>query len=262
MRPIFFSIGSVNVYSLGFLLAIGTFLSSFLIWRRLRELGIKEEKTIDFLLALSFLGLIAARIFYIARHFEQFGFFPTRWLLLGRYPGLSFWGGILGFGLALWLFSKRQKWEFWQIADELCFGLLPLLLLSQVGCFFDGCSLGKPTNMFWGVYFPGSFLRRQPVSVFATIFLFLIFLFLIWLERRWRLWIWYKSKASGFICLSFLALLFLANFILAFWRDSKLYFYWSEIFLSLMGLLATVVIFYLRSGRKFRRRNEKKKSKG
>lgn len=256
MLPVIFSIGSLTVYSLGFLLAVGSFLSSFLIWRRLRELGLKEEKTIDFLLFLAFLGLTFSRLFYIFWHFEQFGLFFSRWLLLGRYPGLSFWGGMFGFGAALFIFYRRQKWSFWQVADELAFGLLPLLILSQAGCFFDGCSLGKPTNMFWGVYFPGSFLRRQPVSLFATIFLFLIWLFLFWLERKWRLWAWYKSKADGFVFLVFLSLLFLTSFILAFWRDSKLYFYIVEIILSLIGLLATLVLFYFRSGRQLRRQND------
>ncbi|PJE68559.1 hypothetical protein COU96_03225 [Candidatus Shapirobacteria bacterium CG10_big_fil_rev_8_21_14_0_10_38_14] len=260
MLPVLFSIGPITVYSLGFLLTVGAFLSSFVVWRRLRELGIKEEKTIDFILTLAFFGLIFARIIYIFWHFDQFGFSLSRWFLLGRYSGLSFWGGMLGFWLALWLFIKREKKDFWQLADELSFGLLPLLILAKTGCFFDGCSLGKPTNLFWGIYFPGTFLRRQPVSALAVVFLFLIFLFLIWLERRWRLLAWYKSKACGFVFLTFLSLLFLVNFILAFWRDSQLYFYWAEIFLSLTGFLAAVIVFYFRSGRKLRRQNEKKKS--
>jgi len=266
MLPILFSIGKVTVYSLGFFLGLGALLSSFLIWRRFRDLGFKEEKTIDFLLALGFFGLLGSRLVYIAVHFDQFGWILTSWWLFGRYPGLSFWGAMFGFWLALHLFAKKQKWDFWQTADELSFGLLPLLILSQVGCFFDGCSLGKPTNTLWGLYSPGTLLRRQPVSVFSIVGLFLLWLFLLWLERRWRFWQWYKSQALGFISLIFLIWLATLSFVLAFWRDSPLYLYWSEVVLSGAGVVAGGVLFYWRSGRSFLRsengqKNQKVKAK-
>lgn len=268
MLPVLFSVGSVTVYSFGFLLAIGFFLASFIIWRRFRELGLKEEKTIDFLLSLGFWGLVLARVIYILANFKKFGFNIASWLLLGRYPGLSLWGGMLGFFLVLLSFSRKEKWEFWRLADEVSFGILPFLIFSQIGCFFDGCILGKPTEMFWGVYFPGSLLRRQPVSLLAFLALLMIWFFVLWLERRWRLWEWYQSQADGFISLTFVGLFLVTNFVLAFWRDSKLYFYWLEIVLSFLGLALTLGLFYYRSGRQLsedlaflakRRNNEKEK---
>ena len=268
MLPVLFSIGSLTVYSFGFLLAVGFFLASFIIWRRFRELGLKEEKTIDFLLSAGFWGLLLARATYILTNFEQFGFNITSWLLLGRYPGLSLWGGVLGFCLVLLSFSRKEKWEFWRLADEVSFGILLFLIFSQIACFFDGCSLGKPTEMFWGVYFPGSLLRRQPVSLLTAIVCFMIWFFIIWLERHWRLWEWYQSQADGFISLTFLILFFGSNFLLAFLKDSKLYFYWIEIILSFLGLVLMLGLFYYRSGRKLnedlaflikRKSNEKEK---
>jgi len=260
MMPVVFSLGKINFYSLGVFLAIGAFLSSFLIWRRLRDLGVKEDKVIDFLLAIIFFGLVNSRLVYIATHFGQFGLALSTWWLFGRYPGLSFWGALLGFGLVLLFFVKRQKqWSFWQVADELSLALLPLLILSQAGCFFDGCSLGKPTSMIWGIYLPGRFLRRQPVSLFATVALFLIWTLLLWAERRWRLWSWYQSK-DGFISLAFLGLLTGFNFALAFWRDSPLYLHWLEIVLNGSGLVAMAGIFYWRAyGFSLRRKHGQKK---
>lgn len=250
MLPVLFSIGPLIVYSFGFLLAIGFFLTSFVIWRRFRDLGLKEEKTIDFLLSAGFWGLVLARLFYIFINFKQFGLSLNRWLLLGRYPGLSLWGGMFGFCLVLLSFSKSQKWEFWRLADEASFGILPFLILTQLACFFDGCSLGKPTEMFWGVFFPGSFLRRQPVSLLAAIAWLMIWLLILRFERHWRMWKWYRSQANGFISLTFLSLFFGSNFLLAFLRDSKLYFYWLEIILSFCGVVLTLALFYYRSGRK------------
>ena len=244
MLPVLFSLGPINFYTLAFLLAIGFFLASFIIWRRLRELGLTEERVIDFILGMAFLGLLFSRLFFIIANFERFRFFLDRWILFYRYPGFSFGGGLLGIFLTWWWFVKKEKWDFWQIGDEITFGFLPFLILAQLGAFFDGSSLGKSTSMPWGVYFPGSLLRRQPVSLFMAILLLLIWFFLLRIERQWRFWDWYKSKASGFICLMGFGLIFLANFLLAFWRDTKVYFYWLEIGLSFLGVVIVSILFY------------------
>lgn len=261
MLPVIISFGKFNIYSLGFFLATGAMVSSFLVWRRLRDLGLKEEKIIDFLLALTLLGLVGARLIYIATHFPQFGLALKTWWLFGQYPGLSFWGAILGFSLALVIFVRKQKWSFWPTADELFLALLPLLIFCQVGCFFDGCRLGKPTTMIWGIYLPGSFLRRQPISAFASLGLFLLWIFLLYAERRWRLWSWYQSK-DGFITLTFFAWLAALNFALAFWHDSPVYLSWLEIFLSAVGLAVAGGIFYWRSrGFSFSKKDGQKSKK-
>ena len=74
MLPVIFSIGPITIYSLGFLLAIGFFISAFFNWRRLRDLGIDEEKNIDFLLVYYFTSLLLARLTYALTHYQNFGF--------------------------------------------------------------------------------------------------------------------------------------------------------------------------------------------
>lgn len=244
MLPVLFSLGPITVYTFGFFLAVGFFLAGFIIWRRLKDLGFKEEKIIDGIIVLAVGGLLASRVFFIFQNFEKFAFIPARWIFLGRYPGLSFWGGITGITLALGWFCKKQKWNFWQVADEITFGVLPFLALAQLGAFFDGTSSGKPTSMPWGIFFPGSLLRQHPVSLFMAILLFLISLFLLKIERQWRFWSWYKSKSPGFIFLTFLGLMFFVNFLLAFLRETKLYFYWLGIILSLLGTAASSALIW------------------
>lgn len=252
MLPVLLSIGPLTIYTLGFLLGSGYFLAAFIIWRRLKELGIKEEMVVDFIISTGISGIFFSRVFFIFENFEKFGFSPERWLFLGRYPGLSFMGAVLGMFLSLFWFSKKQKRDFWRIGDEITFGILPFLILAQIGSFFDGSGQGRPTTMPWGMYFLGSLLRRQPLCLFSAIFLFLIWLFILRIERQWRIWEWYKSKADGFILLVFSGLLMLSNFLLAFWRDSKIYFLWLEVILSLVVTVLAGVIFYSRSGRKLK----------
>lgn len=225
------------------------FLTAFIAWRRLLELGLNEEKIIDFIIIGGGFSLLLSRIFFIAENFPQFGFQLERWLFFGRYPGFSFWGGLIGFWLGLLWITKKQKWDFWQVGDEVIFGILPLLVLVQIGYFFDGSLLGRPTGMPWGVFFPGNLVRRQPVSLFAALAIFLIWIFLRRIERQWRIWEWYKSKANGLLTLSFWSLLLFSNLMLAFLKESKLYFFWGEFSLSLFGLIVSLGLIYRRAGR-------------
>lgn len=250
MLPVLFSIGSVNFYSLGLLLAIGFFLATFFIWRRLKELGIEEERVIDLIIIAALFGLIFGRIFFIIQNISLLGIDPTHWLLIRRYPGLSFWGAMGGIFLAVYIFSRRQVLDFWQLADEFIYGMMPFLILSQIGAFFDGSGFGKPTTMPWGIYAAGSLLKRQPLPLIMAVGFFALWLFFLRIERYWRTWDWYKSKAHGLMALGFGFLAILINALVAFWRDSLLHWYWIEISLSLILASLLLSTIYLRSGRR------------
>lgn len=252
MYPILFTIGSITIYSFGVFLFVGFFLALFIIWRRLREQGLEEEKILDFLFLIILWGLVFARLAFIVTHFELFGLSLSKFLFLGRFPGLSFWGGFLGAVLAMIYFIRKNRWDLWKVADEAVFGFAPFAVLSHLGCFFDGCSLGKQTGAFWGMFFPGSLLRRHPVSLFEAVVFLVIWIFLLRIERRWRTWEWYRSHAEGFISLSFLTFIFLSSSALAFLEDGKIYWLYFKQALSLMLALGAMVVLYRRSGRKLK----------
>lgn len=257
MFPILLSVNSFTIYTLAVFTGVGFFLASFMIWRRLRDLGLEEKKIIDFLLLFYLIGFVFARIGFILTHFRSFGFSPVRWLLVGRYSGFSFWSAALGSGLAMIIFIRRQRWDFWRVADELIFGLLPLIVLIQVGAFFDGTVLGQPTGLPWGMYFPGDFIRRQPVSLFGAVLFFFLWLFLLQIERYWRTWEWYKSKAEGFMALTFLGLSFLVTFLLAFLEEDGLYFLLFKKITLALGFLIILIVFLKRSGAKLLKERKK-----
>lgn len=250
MLPTLFSIGNFTLSTLGFLLGIGFFFFSFLLWRRLKDLGLIEERIIDLTLSLGFWGLIFSRLFYILANFSQFGFSSGHWLLIGRYPGLSFWGWLFALLPVLAYYCRKEKWSFWKVADEVSFAILPFLMFFQAGCFFDGSQLGRPTAGLLGMYFPGSLVKRFPLSLFWLGLLFGLWFFLLWLEREWQMFSWYKSKADGLISLLLLGLLSLLNLILVFTKETGLYFFYLEIGLSLALLITAVLFIIKRSGRK------------
>lgn len=250
MLPILFSIGAFNLYTLGLMFGLGYLLAAFIIWRRLKELSLKEEKVIDFIIVGGVALLFWARLFYIVQNLAEFNFSLGKWVNFNRFPGFSYFGAVFGVTITLFWVARKLKWDFWQIGDEIVFGVLPLMVLAQVGCFLDGSGQGKPTTMPWGIFFPGSLLRRQPLAAFTALIVFLIWIFLLRIEREWRFWEWYKSKANGLILLVFWGLFFASNILLAFLKDSKIYFFLLDLVGSLLGLLVVAVVFYIRSGRK------------
>ena len=235
MLPVLLTLGPITVYSFSIALGIGFFLGVFIAWRRLRDLGLDEEKILDAIILGSICGLVFSKLIYFAEFYPQGGF--------------SFWGGLAGLFLIFFLFAKAQKWDFWQIADELTFAILPFAVLGQVGALLDGSTFGKPTVMPWGIYFPGSLIRSQPISLFMALSFFTIWVFLLRIERYWRTWDWYKSKESGFVFLSFLGLGFATTLVVDFWSLAKIYWLWLKIILGLVSILVVGLIFLYRSGR-------------
>ncbi|MEM9031659.1 MAG: prolipoprotein diacylglyceryl transferase [Pseudomonadota bacterium] len=73
--------------------------------------------------------------------------------------GMAFHGGLLGVGLALLLFSRRFGVSLVGAADLLAIATPPGLLLGRIANFVNAELWGRPTDMPWGVIFPG--LRAQ-----------------------------------------------------------------------------------------------------
>lgn len=237
MIPVILSLKGFNLYTLGFFLGLGFFISSFVVWRRLQQLGFKEEDIIDGIIFSTFLSLLLARVLFILEHFSYFGFNLGRWFFFLRYPGFSFWGGAAGIVLSLILVCKMKKWDFWRVVDEVVFGILPFLILLKIAAFFDGSEQGRPTVLPWGVFYPGSFVRQHPVSLYSAAGFLMIWIFLLKIENKWRFWQWYKSQEPGFLFLVFLILAGFINLGVAFLTDLALYWFLVKVFLSLLTII-------------------------
>lgn len=171
MLPVLFSIGNIAVSSFGVFLALAFLLSVFLIWRLSRAWDLEEEKILDLTL-LTFLGaLLFARIYFVFEHLQFFLASPLKIILLTKFPGFSFWGGFLGGWLTLFYFCRRQRLDFWQIADIAAVGFLGGLILSAIGCLLGGCDIGTPSKLFLAVPMVGAIGKRFPVQALEAAFL-------------------------------------------------------------------------------------------
>jgi prolipoprotein diacylglyceryltransferase len=151
---------------------------------------------------------------------------------LAGYTGRSAIGGLI-FGIAGLVLSKRFLGLGIPVINIYSW-IVPLGFgIQQIGCFFNGCCFGKPSDLPWSVQYPigtnahhfqwiqGMIdenavfsLSVHPVQLYETIFLFLITYF-VWRTRN----IW-KKEGSSLIFSMFLYLII--KFSVDFFRESAL----------------------------------------
>lgn len=248
MHPVILSIGSLSISSFGLFLMLGFLTAAFVCWRLAKTYDLSEEKILD-LVILTFLGgLLGARIYFVVTHWSLFQDLG-RAILLNRYPGLSFWGGLVGGALALKFFTSRTKLNFWQVADFGAVGLILGLALGDLGCFFGGCGYGVSSNLIIATSVVGLVGKRFPISVFES--LALLFLFFYFYRQVVRF------HFGGKIVSLTLMFLGVIKLITEFFRgDSQSLPYFSGISFGHIFSLALfgfgVVIFYRRSKRNYK----------
>lgn len=68
--------------------------------------------------------------------------------------GMSFHGALLGCGVAVWVFARRNGTNAWSTMD-LCAAAVPIgLFFGRVANFVNGELFGRPTSLPWGMVFP------------------------------------------------------------------------------------------------------------
>ena len=76
--------------------------------------------------------------------------------------GMSFHGGFLGVVLAVLWFSRRNGIVLGSVADILALCTAPGLLFGRIANFINAELWGRPTEMPWGVIFPGGAAQDCP----------------------------------------------------------------------------------------------------
>ncbi|MFV0490416.1 MAG: prolipoprotein diacylglyceryl transferase [Pseudorhodobacter sp.] len=76
--------------------------------------------------------------------------------------GMSFHGGFLGVVAAAWIFFRREGVSLLSGADLLALATPPGLMLGRIANFINAELWGRPTDLPWGVAFPGGAAQDCP----------------------------------------------------------------------------------------------------
>ena len=169
ISPIIFSIGPLAIrwYSMAYLL--GILLGWWLINRnaRVNKLGLSSEQIEDLMFYLTVGIILGGRLGY-AIFYGGAEMWLKPWRLLEIWKGgMSFHGGVAGVIAAVWLFSRKIKYDFLALTDLVVLYAPIGIFLGRLANFVNDELWGRVTTVSWAVRFPaGGYLPRHPSQLY------------------------------------------------------------------------------------------------
>lgn len=136
------------------------------------------------------------------------------------YQGLASHGGGIAVLIAILIYSKKYKVKLLWILDRVAIGTPVTGAFIRLGNFMNSEIYGKPTNGNWGVVFVNDdLIPRHPTQLYEAFSYLLIFIFLYVIYKSKKI-----KKYNGDIFGIFLILLFLARFLIEFFKENQVAF--------------------------------------
>lgn len=113
--------------------------------------------------------------------FYNFSDFLSRPIMLFEIwkGGMSFHGGMLGVALAMWIYGRRIKVDFWSLTDFIAPIVTIGLGAGRLGNFINGELWGKVTDVPWAVVVDG--VPRHASQLYEAFFEGVCLLTVLWL---------------------------------------------------------------------------------
>lgn len=189
-NPVIAELGPFQLrwYSLFYIVGFAALYFLFIYASKKRLIKMSRE-TIESFLSYSVFGiLIGARLFYfLFYHISALIKTPFEIFMIWH-GGMSFHGGLIGFLIAAFIFSRRYKVDIWRILDISAINAIFALMLGRIGNLMNGELLGTPFNGPWcAVFVKYDSVCRHPYPIYAFISHFILLsylLFLVYLNRK------------------------------------------------------------------------------
>jgi len=264
MHPDIISLGPFTIRSYGLFLAIGFLFGIWLASYRAKKAGENPDNVYNLSVWIVVSSLLGARLYYILTHYEEFRS-PEGTPLFSRFfiefknmfwpigsdgqvgiSGLVLYGGLIAATIVTIIYIKKHGLNIPKYLDILGPSLGIGEFFTRIGCFFNGCCFGKPTESIFGVVFPdcssaGYYFPMTPLhpaQLYNSLSGLIIAGLLLYLER-------YK-RFNGYTALLYFIFYATGRFILDYFRyyETKLTF-WGLSHNQLISLAIFTVAVYL-----------------
>jgi phosphatidylglycerol:prolipoprotein diacylglycerol transferase len=122
------------------------------------------------MLLAAFFGIVGSKLFHILENLGDFARDPAGMLFSSG--GLTFYGGLITAGVAIWYYARSKGVRFGALADAVAPGLMLAYGIGRIGCYLAGdgdwgvCSdlSDKPAflpDFLWSETFPRNILNRD-----------------------------------------------------------------------------------------------------
>lgn len=240
--PVLASIGPLRIHYYGIIFVLGILVAYFLFRHlaRKRQLPLSGKDFDDYIIYCTIGVMLGSRIgsvlselpYYLSNPFKVFAFWEG---------GMAFHGGLIGLLVAGFIFSRKKKVNFYDVADLSVIPAALALGFGRIVNFINGEFYGTVTSLPWGVKFPDVEGFRHPVQLYEAIKNFFIFE-VLWLIKG-------KSLPKGFLFWLFITMYGALRFVLEFYKDLPPLFFsltWGQVWSLPMLIIGTWMLLKLR----------------
>jgi phosphatidylglycerol:prolipoprotein diacylglycerol transferase len=190
--PILLSLGPLHIRWYGLMYVLGFMASYFLVRRQIRLFSYQalEPSFENLNLVLILSVVLGGRLGYVL--FYNFSYYlhhpleiPATWT-----GGMSFHGACIGVLVGGWLFLRKEKLDYWKVADIYVVTVPIGLGLGRLGNFINGELYGRVTDVPWGMIFPGGGpLPRHPSQIYEMLLEGVALFCVLWSQkaRPWQI---------------------------------------------------------------------------
>jgi len=211
-NPIALSIGSIHVFWYGILFASAILSGQMLMTWIYKQEGI-SEKTLEAGFIYALVGIVVgARLghcffydpsYYLSNPLEIFAVWKG---------GLASHGGGLGMIIAMYLYTKKYKFNFLWLLDRVVISTALFAFFVRMGNFMNSEIVGIPTQVPWAVIFTKiDLLPRHPAQLYEAISYLFIALILFLIYARYK-----ENLKPGLNFSLFLVLIFVVRIVVEF----------------------------------------------
>lgn len=239
MHPVLFEVGSITVYSYGFMIALGVLGGvSYMFFQGRKDVGLTFDQSTTLFLLIFFAAFLGGKVFLLLENPSLYLSKPAK-LLTGR--GFVFYGSFLfAVPTMLWYF-KKHKLNTYKMLDVMAVVTCIVHMFGRIGCLLAGCCYGKPTTGLFGVTFTDQACQAPlntplfPTQLLEAGFIFLVMLFLLLIKSKFQ-------KFYGQLFLLYLILYAIGRSVLEIFRGDVARGFIIDEYLSHSQFIALLVV--------------------
>lgn len=238
LEPVLLSIGPVSIHWYGLLYALGVF---YVYWYARNAIKRGALNTTLDAFDTGYVWVVVsmvlgARLFEVLFYNPAYYFANPLKILFIWQGGLSFHGGLIGAIVAAYVWCRRNKVAFLQLADVLIVPAALAQAFGRLGNFFNQELPGKPWNGPWAFIYPHvDEVPRHPIQLYEILYNVVIFIILYALRN--------KRLPQGTLLALFLMLYGVFRFIVEFFKVPEVFFaglalgQWLSILMVVTGVV-------------------------
>ncbi len=154
LNRVAFTVFGRPVYWYGLIICLGFVLAALYVGSRIKQFGFTVDHMIDCLIICVPVGIICARIYYVAFEWDYYSQHPAEIIAVWK-GGIAIYGAVIGVLIALWVYSRVKKLSFAGLCDAASLGLLIGQCIGRWGNFVNAEAHGGPTGLPWGMSIDG-----------------------------------------------------------------------------------------------------------